>query len=350
MPESSGDRGCLATTAWQRISAFSKILLPDAPCSSLCQACILSCQMGVEASRRPPVSSTQMAGVTLLHLPSEVQDAIYKELKYTDLIQLRQTCRGLLSGMRRRVLRSALKQLENDWIAARNTFSELSLGLGYSHDEIATISRRLPCYDCIRLCEPDNFLYGESLALRSQDERYPSMSSTGSKAVGTSRQCLTCRMQSSKYLDDEHSRWFEAKHRKDASRCTTSRWLLVCRGCNKIGRSGIRPPKRQRQADLCHDCWEARIPEWFNFKNVIAVRKKELQAEAQATYRKQQELERYLRYMSKVDEGMSLAYMNAPKMDGLQPPDWKKVRPETVQPLGKLKKSEQSQFDADAGI
>ena len=275
----------------------------------------------------------------LLGLPPEVQRTIPGHLKFHDLTRLRISCRELQQNITHDLVRDSLQQLESDWGASQLPRAEsyaYNTGPGsrqtlkawsYHWDEIARISCRLPCYECLRLRKRDNFFSSETLDEVSKCAAALANSYQQPVEVSTTRKCIDCVLQSSIYRNTAGKRWRAVRH---AQGSRTPYWLAVCRACDQRVETNRAPLPRQRDTDLCSQCYSGTHARWMQIRAEVDRRRDEIRQQKSDLDRRDQELDYYLLWMDGVDQGNSVLKHPPRDLEDMEIPDWQEIRPDAL--------------------
>ena len=281
-------------------------------------------------------------------LPVDVHIRIFELLDYPNLVRLRMTCRELRQNATKDLLRYALLSLETDWMKAALLHmvggphpgepEDILVRWGYRPDDMSRFASLLPCYDCLRLCSDAEHFANRNLSLVARDAA--SLAETYQQVLGipSTRQCISCVLQSSSYLERPGARWLRIT---SVFAWSKAKWMVVCRACghqtSPVERS--QPPARQRMADLCDPCFKESHQSWFNFESEIALKREELRQQIERLWDKHHLLTRYRSWMDRVDNGWSVLEGRPEDLDGLDMPNWEEIRPDALTTLPTDKKS-----------
>ena len=263
---------------------------------------------------------------------------------------MRSTCRQLRQIDAQEIRTTALLRLEDDitQVTIRAKAHAIELGItynrpsldvfcawGYHPTDMLQIAQYSPCYTCLQLRE-----FGQHFTDLTLDDCADAVATLADSyqyipRALPRRKCIECVMQSQTYSDNVGGRWLGVNNGNG-----NGYWIAICRACNETSTNRMRPPLRQRSADLCNRCYEAAHQEWFRHKDkilqaqsVVAQEKIELEIARTKLVEKQAELRRYINWVYAVEEGQSVVGDYPPVLEGLATPDWREVRADAIEEL-----------------
>ena len=259
----------------------------------------------------------------LLDLPLEIHRSIFETLVYPDLARVRSTCRQLRQIDAQEITTTALLRLEDDitQVTIRAKAHAIELGItynrppvdvfcawGYHQTDMAQIAQYSPCYTCLQLRG-----LGQHFTDLTLDDCADAVATLADSyqyipRALPRRKCIECVMQSQTYSDNVGGRWLGVNNGNG-----NGFWIAICRARDETSTNRVRPPLRQRSADLCNGCYKTAYQQWFERKDqivqkqrVVAQEKIELEIARTKLVEKQAELRRYIKWMDAVDEGQSV--------------------------------------------